>query len=119
MEYEVYRHKNASDDDFRKIDEMFKRILAEDKWLCNNAQKNLNAGVFVNGEMHPKMEQGPLYFQHRVRELLNHHHQLEQVAKREIRPVQQILPNGCHETEKDLGLCSGLACSKGQAALAW
>ncbi|RFN53490.1 cytochrome p450 oxidoreductase [Fusarium flagelliforme] len=68
MEYEVYRHKDASDEDFKTIDEMFKRILAEDKWLCNNAQKNLNAGVFVNGEMHPKLEQGPLYFQHRIRE---------------------------------------------------
>lgn len=77
MEYEVYRHKDASDEDFITIDEMFKRILAEDKWLCNNAQKNLNAGVFVNGEMHPKLEQGPLYFQHRIRGILFDQHMLE------------------------------------------
>jgi len=119
MEYEVYRHKNASDEDFKKIDEMFKRILAEDKWLCNNAQKNLNAGVFVNGEMHPQMEQGPLYFQHRVRELLNRHHQLEQSAKKEIRPAEQILPSSCHGTEKDSSLCSGLLCGEDRAALVW
>ncbi|KAF5017879.1 hypothetical protein F66182_10174 [Fusarium sp. NRRL 66182] len=84
MEYEVYRHKNATDEDFRTIDEMFKRILSEDKWLCNNAQKNLNAGVFVNGEMHPKMEQGPLYFQHRIRGLLNDHYQKEKAMGKEI-----------------------------------
>ena len=83
MEYEVYRHKNASDEDFKTIDEMFKRILAEDKWLCNNAQKNLNAGVFVNGEMHPKLEQGPLYFQHRIRGILFDHHILEKKTGRE------------------------------------
>ncbi|KAH6879450.1 Rieske [2Fe-2S] iron-sulfur domain-containing protein [Thelonectria olida] len=119
MEYEVYRHKNASDDDFKNIDEMFKRILAEDKWLCNNAQKNLNAGVFINGEMHPKMEQGPLYFQHRVRELVTRHRQLEQAAKKDIRPAQQILPSGCGGTERESDLCSGLACGKDQAALEW
>ncbi|KAK7414181.1 hypothetical protein QQX98_006967 [Neonectria punicea] len=117
--YEVYRHKNASDEDFKKIDEMFKRILTEDKWLCNNAQKNLNAGVFINGEMHPKLEHGPLYFQHRVRELLNRHHQLERAAKKEISPAQQILPGGSGGTDQDMSLCSGLACGKDQGALAW
>ncbi|GKU08846.1 unnamed protein product, partial [Fusarium langsethiae] len=84
MKYEVYRHKDASEESFRTIDEMFKRILAEDKWLCNNAQKNLNAGVFVNGEMHPKLEQGPLYFQHKVRGILTAHRELEKKAGREI-----------------------------------
>ncbi|KAM0235094.1 hypothetical protein ACHAPO_005888 [Fusarium lateritium] len=84
MEYEVYRHKDATDEGFKTIDEMFKRILTEDKWLCNNAQKNLKAGVFVNGEMHPKLEQGPLYFQHRVRGILTAHRELEKKAGREI-----------------------------------
>ncbi|KAJ4128109.1 hypothetical protein NW768_008393 [Fusarium equiseti] len=84
MEYEVYRHKDASDEDFKTIDEMFKRILAEDKWLCNNAQKNLNAGVFVNGEMHPKLEQGPLYFQHRIRGILFDQHLREKKTGKEF-----------------------------------
>ncbi|WZH48542.1 Rieske 2Fe-2S iron-sulfur domain-containing protein [Fusarium acuminatum] len=118
MEYEVYRHKNASDKDFKTIDEMFKRILAEDKWLCNNAQKNLNAGVFVNGEMHPKMEQGPLYFQHRIRNILGKHHQLEKTAGREINPAQQVMA-GIKETEEDMSLCSGLACGKNGEVLEW
>ncbi|KAF4979959.1 hypothetical protein FDECE_17965, partial [Fusarium decemcellulare] len=112
MEYEVYRHKNASDEDFTRIDQIFKRILAEDKWLCNNAQKNLNAGVFVNGEMHPRMEQGPLYFQNRVRQLLKSHHKLEEAAKKEIWPAQQALPKDASGTEQDMGFCSGLACGK-------
>ena len=119
MEYEVYRHKDAGDGDFKRIDEMFKRILSEDKWLCNNAQKNLSAGVFINGEMHPRMEQGPLYFQSRVRKLLNKHHQLERVAKREIRPAQQVLGQGAGVTEKDMGLCDELACGTDAKALEW
>ncbi|KAH7006868.1 Rieske [2Fe-2S] iron-sulfur domain-containing protein [Ilyonectria destructans] len=111
MEYEVYRHRDASDDDFKKIDAMFKRILGEDKWLCNNAQENLNSGVFVNGEMHPRMEQGPLYFQSRVRELLNRHKKLEEAALREINPAQRSSPKDASATQKDLGLCSGLLLS--------
>lgn len=56
MEYEVYRHADASDEDFKFIDEMFKQVLKEDKELCEGAQKNLNGGIFVNGELHPRAE---------------------------------------------------------------
>ncbi|KAF1953106.1 ISP domain-containing protein [Byssothecium circinans] len=84
MEYDVFRHKDASNEDFTAMDEMFKQILDEDKWLCNNAQKNLNAGVFVNGEMHTRMEKGPLFFQNRVREMVRSHRELEEKEKREI-----------------------------------
>ncbi|RKL38099.1 hypothetical protein BFJ72_g7561 [Fusarium proliferatum] len=119
MEYEVYRHKNATDEGFQAIDAMFKRILAEDKWLCNNAQKNLNAGVFVNGEMHPKMEQGPLYFQHRVRGILNGHYQLEKAVGKEINPAQHVPSDASRGTESDMGFCSGLACGKDAKHLAW
>lgn len=119
MEYEVYRHKDSSDEDFKTIDEMFKRILGEDKWLCNNAQRNLNAGVFVNGEMHPHKEEGPLYFQSRVRQVLRDHRELEQAAQREIWPAQQVLPQGASKSEDDIEFCSGLACAKDNAALEW
>lgn len=109
MEYEVYRHKDATDEDFKRIDETFKRILSEDKYLCNNAQRNLSAGVFVNGEMHSRMEEGPLYFQSRIRQLLTQHWKLEQAAKQEIRPAQQKLPRGACASEEDLGLCQLVA----------
>ncbi|KAG7416635.1 hypothetical protein Forpi1262_v016749 [Fusarium oxysporum f. sp. raphani] len=119
MEYEVYRHKNATDEGFKTIDEMFKRILAKDKWLCNNAQKNLIVGVFMNGEMNPKMEQGPLYFQHRVTGILNRHHQWEKAAGKEINPAQHVPSDGSRGTETDIGFCSSLACGKDAEDLAW
>ncbi|KAL1865000.1 hypothetical protein Daus18300_007347 [Diaporthe australafricana] len=56
MEYEVYRHKDATDEEFTYITETFKTILKEDKDLCNAAQKNLNGNVFINGELHPMAE---------------------------------------------------------------
>ena len=61
--------------------------MSEDKVLCVNTQKNLNAGVFVNGELHPEMEKGPLHFQKTVREVVTAHHQKEKAAGHEIWPA--------------------------------
>lgn len=56
MEYEVYRHADAAEADFVHISDFFKNIMLEDKELCNGAQKNLNGGIFLNGELHPRAE---------------------------------------------------------------
>lgn len=115
MEYEVYRHKRATDEDFEKVDAMFKRILGEDKWLCNNAAKNIEAGVFVNGELHPRMEKGPLFFQSRVREILRAHRKREEMLKREIWPAQQGLSGKSGTdgtTNDDMTFCARLDCEK-------
>jgi hypothetical protein len=112
MEYDVYRHKDASDEAFEKIDSMFKRILNEDKWLCNNAQKNLNAGVFVNGEMHPRLEQGPLFVQQTVRRILDQHLKAERAAGYEIWPAVQTLPSGAASSVRDMRFCSSVKCDE-------
>jgi hypothetical protein len=109
MEYEVYRHKEATDADFEYIDAFFKRVLAEDKYLCNEAQKNLNAGVFVNGQLHPELESAPLFFQNTVRSLLLNHRREEQKEQREIWPARQASAGSA--TAEDINFCSGLACS--------
>ncbi|KAL4805777.1 Rieske [2Fe-2S] iron-sulfur domain-containing protein [Aspergillus unguis] len=129
MKYEVYRHKNANDEDFTLINEMYKRIMSEDKYLCTLAQKNLNAGVFVNGELHPTMEKGPLYFQKVVRDLVVEHFEKEEKAGEEIWPARQNLPKEAGVSEKDVLFCSKLSCSNADeksclgaqpaAAVAW
>jgi phenylpropionate dioxygenase-like ring-hydroxylating dioxygenase large terminal subunit len=88
MLYEVYRNKSSDDKDFQLINEMYKRIMSEDKYLCVEAQKNLSTGVFVNGLLHPHMEKGPLYFQSVVRDNLMEHFDREQRAGAQIWPAQ-------------------------------
>lgn len=56
IEYEVYRHKNATDEHFAEIISFYNQVLNEDKDLCEAAQKNLSAGIFTNGELHPEKE---------------------------------------------------------------
>lgn len=60
VHYEVYRSTSpaSSEADFRTIADTYARVMQEDKALCDRAQANLNAGVFVNGELHPRWEKG-------------------------------------------------------------
>lgn len=112
MRYEVYRNKHSSDEDFSVINDMYKRIMSEDKYLCLNAQKNLDAGVFINGEMHPEMEKGPLFFQKKVREAVTEHHKKEQQANREIWPAQQVIPKSASVSQGDMVFCSAVDCCR-------
>ena len=121
MQYEVYRNMTSPLTDFQNIDAIYKRVMKEDKLLCDLTQKNLASGIFVNGEMHPKMEKGPLYFQQRCRELVQEHWRKEVAGGRgEIWPARQRVEGNKMATGKDLEFCAGLACgSEGRAQLAW
>lgn len=72
MEYEVYRGNDSSDEDFIWISDFFKQVLREDKDLCTAAQKNLQGGIFRNGELHPQAEKvRGLTFQLILRKLID------------------------------------------------
>lgn len=119
MHYQIYRNKNSSGEDFQRIHQLYAKVVAEDKILCELSQKNLNAGIFVNGQMHPRLEKGPLYFQQRAREAIREHAEREQAAKQEIWPAQQSLPADAAVSKEDVELCSGLSCQSNQTSLAW
>jgi hypothetical protein len=119
MRYEIFRNKHSSEEDFQRINTMYKRIMAEDKVLCDLSQRNLNAGVFVNGEMHPKMEKGPLFFQKVVRDTVYEHHKREKAAGKEIWPARQNLPNTASVSQEDVEFCNSLSCTANNEALVW
>lgn len=121
MHYEVFRNKNSSGEDFKLISEMYARVMKEDKVLCDQAQKNLNAGVFVNGEMHPRCEKGPLYFQGSVRDMVTEHYRQEKAGGAEIWPARQKLPDHAAISREDLEMCNSLDCASEKQAdeLAW
>lgn len=61
VENEVYRHRDATDEEFANINAFFRQVLDEDRELCVGAQENLNGGVFTNGELHPNKEKASLH----------------------------------------------------------
>lgn len=119
MEYDVYRNKKGDPEKFKEIDAIFKRVLGEDKWLCNETQRNLENGVYVNGQLHPSYESGPLYFQKLVKKALVEHDREERRAKKKIWPASQNI-NGFDKTNKEVSFCDGLDCSpQTPEVLAW
>ncbi|ORY45844.1 Rieske domain-containing protein [Leucosporidium creatinivorum] len=89
MQYDVYKHKDASQAVFEDTDAAFMQIEKEDKFLCTNAQKNLSAGTYNTGPLHPQREQGPIYFQQLIKKALSSHRELEKAAGKEIHPARR------------------------------
>lgn len=119
MSYEIYRNRNSSDTDFKLISDMYARVMSEDKVLCNNAQKNLDRGVFVNGQLHPKYEKAPLFFQSSVRDVITEHYEREKAEGREIWPAQQKLPCDAEVSQRDEIMCADIACRAQKEILSW
>ncbi|KAJ5085571.1 hypothetical protein N7532_010342 [Penicillium argentinense] len=88
VENEVFRHKDATDKEFEDINAFYRQVLDEDRELCVGAQENLSAGVFVNGELHPNKEKGPIHFQESVKRMvMEHRAKEEQSGRKEIWPA--------------------------------
>lgn len=123
MEYDVFRQKQATDEDFIRIDSFFKQVLKEDKDLCNGAQRNLNGGIFTNGQLHPDKEMGPIFFQETVRKAVMEHREMEE-QKAGGRAVWPATPKvtGAAATDKLAGeetFCAGLEECGAKEELAW
>lgn len=123
MYYEVWKNRNSTREEFDRLNLVYKRVMAEDKVLCERAQANINAGVFVNGELHPHMEKGPLFFQKRCREIVMEHAQKEKKLGRQIWPAKQALEKEGNSaiSNEDVDFCEGLACGNDndKSELAW
>jgi hypothetical protein len=119
MAYEIYRNKNSSDADFKLISEMYERVMREDKVLCDKAQKNLERGVFVNGQLHPKYEKAPLFFQNTVRDVITEHYNREKKEGREIWPARQKSVENVEISNQDEEICAGISCGSQKEILAW
>tara|TARA_R110002003_G_scaffold40_11_gene2727 strand:+ start:4860 stop:5225 length:366 start_codon:yes stop_codon:yes gene_type:complete len=121
MSYEIYRNRHSSDADFHLIADMYERVMREDKVLCDAAQKNLDRGVFVNGQLHPKYEKAPLFFQNTVREVVSEHWERERREGREIWPARQTMRENVGVSEEDERICAGIECASGaqKEVLAW
>ena len=119
MHYEIFRNKHSADSDFKLISEIYARVMSEDKAICQVQQANLNANVFINGELHPKWEKAPLFFQQSVREAVTEHYKREKEAGREIWPAMMQLPAGSDVSEMDLEICNAICSGGPKEGLVW
>lgn len=103
MKYDVYRHKDATEEGFISMDKFFKQVENEDKELCIGAQTNLNTGTYTAGELQPDCEEGVLHFQKLVREAVIAHRQKEEESEEEIWPARYKAAGN-----SDMDFCSNL-----------
>jgi phenylpropionate dioxygenase-like ring-hydroxylating dioxygenase large terminal subunit len=87
--YEVFRCKDSSDEEFHLIADMYERVMREDKVLCENAQRNLERGVFKAGWLHPKYEKAPIFFQENCRDAVMEHWRREKKEGERVEPAKQ------------------------------
>ena len=96
--------------------------MREDKVLCDAAQKNLDRGVFVNGQMHPKYEKAPLFFQNTVRQVVKEHWEREKREGKEVWPAKTVMRDNTRVSDEDEEVCRGVEmCAGGgeKEILAW
>ena len=107
MHYQIFRHRLATDSKFNLIRDLYVQVMSEDKALCQAAHNNIKRGVFVNGQMHPRLESAPLHVQQRVRECVKEQVAREKVAGREIWAARQA-GNEDGISAEDEAICEGL-----------
>ncbi|KAG9559592.1 Rieske 2Fe-2S family protein, partial [Aureobasidium melanogenum] len=91
IEYEVFRHTSAADEEFKAINDFYVQVLNEDKELCEAAQRNLSAGLF-----------GPLHFQNDVRDMvMEHRKREEEQGGKEIWPAVPKLSSSAKQKEEE------------------
>ncbi|KAJ5757184.1 uncharacterized protein N7511_007366 [Penicillium nucicola] len=106
IENEVYRHRDATDEEFENINAFYRQVLAEDKELCVGVQQNLAGGVFTSGELHPNKEKGPIHFQNSVRRTVMEHRLKEEKLGSEIWPAAPV--SSSTQFDEEEAFCSAL-----------
>ncbi|GAA5987355.1 hypothetical protein JCM10908_001924 [Rhodotorula pacifica] len=119
--YDVYRHKDCTDEVFAENHAFFVRVESEDKMLCANVQKNLERGTYNAGPLHPERESGVIYFHKMHIKLLQDHFEKEKAAGHEIRGGKTLYrgkETAADSFASELESCGG-SCGGGAAATEW
>jgi choline monooxygenase len=73
--YDYYLKREIATDarERQRVLSMSGMVTAEDKWICERVQTNLDAGVYESGILSPKHEKGVAWFQRHVAGALGSH----------------------------------------------
>lgn len=91
MRYEVYRAKDATDEQFKEKLDFFAQVEGEDKWLANGTQSNLNSDTYTTGPFHPEVEEGVTFVTELIKDILHQHIDEEKERGDEWWPARRAL----------------------------
>ncbi|BGP17508.1 hypothetical protein JCM10213_008242 [Rhodosporidiobolus nylandii] len=113
IHFDVFRHEDCTDEQFKEAFDFFQQVETEDKDLCAGTQKGLEMGTYTSGTLHPERESGVIYWQKRHIELLQQHFKEEQVAGHEINLAARPYKGSSTDADQFLSELEGCAGSCG------
>lgn len=78
MEFDYYH--NGSDEEFEEYFRFVRQVALEDFELCEKAQSNLEKGIYGEGILNPKKENGVAFYQQHLRKMVYDQLAAEKVA---------------------------------------
>jgi len=81
MEFDYYNVADGAE--FEEYYKFVRQVAIEDYELCENAQYNLEKGIYAEGILNPVKETGVAYYQQRVLEMVLEQHQNERLKSRQ------------------------------------
>jgi len=118
MEYDIYRRKSFPEEDFCDFMKFYEQVEQEDFDLCVATQKGLNAGIYSSGVLHPRTENGVIYYHQRVKDLCMAHLKLEKDIGHEVHPARpRSQESEATGTVSAINICSGN--QNGNHTLSW
>lgn len=119
MHYQIFRHRDAKPELFKLVNDLYVQVMTEDKDMVSGVQRNLQRGLFVNGELHSRVESAALHTQAKTREAVMQHRKMEEQEGRKIWPAVRTDLGQDQETKEDEEFCASLTCGDGKEALEW
>ncbi|KAI5955377.1 hypothetical protein KGF54_001938 [Candida jiufengensis] len=114
LQYDIYTKKGIDEAQKKEFVDFLQLVEIEDFDLCQLTQKNLNEGIYSSGYLHPQKENGVLFYQKLVRDMVKEHFEMEQAnGGLPIDPASiQANPKNKEILELEK-ICQTLDCSSG------
>lgn len=100
MEFDYYH--SGTDGEFEEYFKFVRQVALEDFELCEKAQENLERGVYGEGILNPKKENGVAFYQQRVRKAVRTLFEKEKKDREINEMVKDIMSDAGEEKPKNL-----------------
>ncbi|KAI5116935.1 hypothetical protein M0805_001493 [Coniferiporia weirii] len=117
MEFDVFNRRGVTEDVLSENKRFFTQVQQEDFDLCEGVQRSMNAGIYGSGVLHPREENGVLYYQGRVLDYCESHLEAERRVGKEIYPARPVSQDPSSDSCSANRICSEL--EEGKGTLAW
>lgn len=99
MEFDYYH--SGTDEEFEEYFKFVRQVALEDFELCEKAQENLQRGIYGEGILNPRKENGVAFYQQRVRKAVRELFEKEK-RERSGEMMQEIVAEVHRTKSKDV-----------------